>query len=48
MGFLVQARILEWAAIPFSKEYFLTQGLNLGLLHYRQILYYLSHQGAVA
>ena len=24
---------------------FLTQGLNLGLLHYRQILYYLSHRG---
>ena len=24
---------------------FLTQGLNLGLLHYRQILYHLSHQG---
>ena len=23
---------------------FLTQGLNLGLLHCRQILYYLSHQ----
>ena len=25
---------------------FLTQGLNLGLLHYRQILYHLSHQGS--
>ena len=24
---------------------FLTQGLNLGLLHCRQILYHLSHQG---
>ena len=24
---------------------FLTQGLNLGLLHSRQILYQLSHQG---
>ena len=24
---------------------FLTQGLNLGLLHWRQILYLLSHQG---
>ena len=23
---------------------FPTQGLNLGLLHYRQILYHLSHQ----
>ena len=27
---------------------FLTQGLNLGLLHRRQILYYLSHQGMSA
>ena len=25
---------------------FLTQGLNLGLLHCRQILYWLSHQGS--
>ena len=25
---------------------FLTQGLNLGLLHYRQMLYRLSHQGS--
>ena len=25
---------------------FLTQGLNLGLLHWRQILYHLSHQGS--
>ena len=25
---------------------FLTQGLNLGLLHCRQILYQLSHQGS--
>ena len=24
---------------------FLTQGLNLGFLHYRQLLYHLSHQG---
>ena len=27
------------------QEIFPTQGLNLGLLHYRQILYHLSHQG---
>ena len=26
------------------QEYFLTQGSNLGLLHWRQILYHLSHQ----
>ena len=25
---------------------FPTQGLNLGLWHYRQILYHLSHQGS--
>ena len=35
-----QAIILEWIAIPFSR------GLNLGLLHCRQILYHLSHQGS--
>ena len=28
------------------QEIFLTQGLNLGLLHCRQILYHLSHQGS--
>ena len=28
------------------KGIFLTQGSNLGLLHYRQILYCLSHQGS--
>ena len=28
-----QARILEWVAITFSRGIFLTQGLNLGLLH---------------
>ena len=26
---------------------FLTQGLNLGLLHYQQILHHLSHQGSL-
>ena len=26
---------------------FLTQGLNLGLLHSRHILYHLSHQGSL-
>ena len=39
---IAQARILEWAAIPFSREFpdpgiFLTQGSNPGLLHCRQI-----------
>ena len=28
-------------------EIFLTQGLNLGLLHCRQTLYHLSHQGSL-
>ena len=28
------------------QEIFLTQGLNLGLLHCRQMLYHLSHQGS--
>ena len=28
------------------QEIFLTQRLNLGLLHCRQILYHLSHQGS--
>ena len=30
----------------FLQRTFLTLGLNLGLLHCRQILYHLSHQGS--
>ena len=41
---ILQARILEWVAIPFFQGIFLTQGLNLGLPHCRQIQYHLSHQ----
>ena len=41
---ILQVRILEWVAIPFSRRIFPTQGLNSGLLHGRQILYHLSHQ----
>ena len=41
---LLQGRILEWVAFPFSRGIFLTQGLNPGLPHCRQILYQLSHQ----
>ena len=37
---ILQARILEWEAIPFSR------GSNPGLLHCRKILYHLSHQGS--
>ena len=42
-----QARILEWVVISFSRGIFLTQGSNLDLPHYRQILYHLSHQGSL-
>ena len=38
---ILQARMLEWVAIPFP-----TQGWNQGLLHCRQIRYRLSHQGS--
>ena len=41
---ILQARILEWVAIPFSSGSSLMQELNLGLLHCKQILYHLSHQ----
>ena len=43
---ILQARILEWVAIPFSRGIFPTQGWNLGLPHYKWILYQLSHQGS--
>ena len=42
---ILQARILEWGAIPFSRAIFLTQGSNPGLLHCRQSLYSPSYQG---
>ena len=41
---ILQARILEWVAIPFLQGILPTQGLNLGLLYCRWILYHLSHQ----
>ena len=41
-----QARILEWVAFSFSGGIIPTQGSNPGLLHCRQILYLLSHQGS--
>ena len=40
-----QAKILEWAAFPFSRGSFPTQGLNPGLPHCRRILYQLTHKG---
>ena len=43
---ILQARILEWVAFPFSKgSSQQPQGSNPGLLHCKQILYPLSHQG---
>ena len=42
---ILQARILEWVAIPFSKD-LPDPGIEPGLLHCRQILYHLSHQGS--
>ena len=40
-----QARILEWVCHFLLQGFFPTQGLNPGLLHCRQTLYRLSHQG---
>ena len=40
---ILQARILEWVAISFSREIFPTQGSNLCLLHCRRMLYHLSY-----
>ena len=45
MGIL-QGRILEWVDMPFSREIFPTQGLNLDLLHCKWVLYQLSYQGS--
>ena len=44
---LLQARILECVAIPFSRGIFPTQGLKPGLLHCRGIFYHLSYQGSL-
>ena len=41
---ILQAGILEWVSHFLLQRIFLTQGLNLGLVHCRQILYQLSHQ----
>ena len=40
---ILQARRLEWVAIPLSRGSSLTQGSSPGILHCRQILYHLSH-----
>ena len=41
---VLQARILEWVAVPFSRESSQPRDWTWGLLHYRQILYQLSYQ----
>ena len=44
---IFQARILEWVAIPsLLQGIFPTERSNSGLLHCRQILNHLSHQGS--
>ena len=43
---ILQVRILEWGCHSLLQGIFPTQKLNLGLLHCRQILYHLSHQGS--
>ena len=43
---ILQATILEWVAVPFSRGIFPTQGSNPCLLHCRRILHHLSHQGS--
>ena len=43
---ILQARILECVAFPFSRGSFQTQGSNPGLQHCRQICYQLSHKGS--
>ena len=43
---LSSSREEYWSGLPFpSPGDLLTQGLNLGLLYFRQILYQLSYQG---
>ena len=41
---ILQARMLEWVAMPSFRVIFLTQGSYLSLLHCRQILYHLNHK----
>ena len=44
---ILQARILEWVSHSLLQGIFPAQGSNPGLLHCRQILYQLSHQGSL-
>ena len=42
---ILQARTLEWVAIPLSRGSSQPKNQTRGLLHWRQILYHLGHQG---
>ena len=42
---ILQVRILEWVVMPFSRGFSCHKELNRGLLHCRQILQHLNHQG---
>ena len=43
---ILQARILEWVAMPFSRGIFPTQGSNPGLPQCKQNLHHLSYQAS--
>ena len=43
---ILEARILEWVAIPFYRGSSWLRDQNPSLLHYRRILYCLSHWGS--
>ena len=43
---ILQPRILEWVAMPFSRGSSLFKVKNLGLPHCSQILYHLRRQGS--
>jgi len=43
---ILQARILEWVVISFSRGSSCPRNQNWGSLHCRQILYQLSYQGS--
>ena len=43
---ILQARILKWVALPFARGSSQPRNWTRGFLHWRQILYSLSHQGS--
>ena len=44
---ILQARILEWVAVSFSRASSQPMGSNPGLPHRTQIVYQLGHQGSL-